>query len=238
MSYSWAASFALEHQSKLAELRLLPDMEWCAVDDVIWLRGQLYSEEISARLAVIPRLQKYWVGDNDVLTIMGNRLPEGYLPKSQWHPMIEAVTVKAPVSHYAGVMSTKIKWKVARTEKMRPAKMILVDLESFQEHCETISEIRLRQWKYAANETQAFVVGDPLPSISGRLYSLENSVALPLGWSVIPSLALSVLSKIHGVTGDDVLVLDEQGQALLLEEYDFVPVSRYGLREMIERYHG
>ena len=72
--------------------------------------------------------------------------------------------------------------------------------------------------------------GRPLPSLLGRRFVVHGGVAVPAGFAWDPAVSAEVLTRRFSVSGDAMVLWDEDGTITRLLGEQFVPVSRSALR--------
>ena len=76
MSVAWSAKFPRSSLLAAMRLRLLVGgIEICEADESLWMRGGDALEDVDPLLRCIPDVIRYTVGDDEICTRIGQRIP-------------------------------------------------------------------------------------------------------------------------------------------------------------------
>ena len=89
--------------------------------------------------------------------------------------------------------------------------------------------VRLASLQFAADEQRALVIGHPLPPLPGTRLAIVENVAVPLGWTWMPSLSPTDVRTILDAGDDFVLWLPEEPIEFIAKN-SFVAASRSAVR--------
>ncbi|HTV40091.1 MAG TPA: hypothetical protein VMF08_05930 [Candidatus Sulfotelmatobacter sp.] len=228
---SWALCVALEDAASLAPLRRIAGIEVGEAGAIIWLRGKQGDEKLDASLAALPARARYeWLNSNDLRQI-DRRIPTGRLPTMQWQPLDTWLQVRMPVAALAGEQPNQVPLRLVRSACEQEPGLLLADLADMVRFASMAARVRLERLQFAANGNgKVLVRGRPLPSVPGQRFVLHGGVAVPAGFSWEPHVAPAVLARRFAVSGDALIIWNEDQAMTRLHSEQFFPLSRSALR--------
>jgi hypothetical protein len=231
VNFPWAICIAREDAASLATLRLAVGIEVSEDGTVVWLRGQRGDERLEAKLAGLPARERYeWLAP-DQLRHLNRRIPASRLPDLQWQPLDAWLQVKVPTAAAPGSRPAAIPLRLVRSTREQEPELLLTRLEELKEFAATAAQVRLDRLQFAANaEGLVFVRGRPLPPLPGRRFVLHGGLAVPAGFSWEPAVGADALMRRFGISGDTVVVWNEDGTLMRLHGEQFIPASRSAIR--------
>src|SRR5207237_5853789 len=118
-----------------------------------------------------------------------------------------------------------------RCAEERAPDLLLTTLEEISRFAATAAQVRLARLQFAANSDGDIIVrGQPLPPLPGQRFVICGGVAVPAGFSWEPQVGEDVLARRFGVSGDALVVWNEDGSITRMHSEQFVPLSRSALR--------
>ena len=97
-------------------------------------------------------------------------------------------------------------------------------------------EARLKGLSFAASsDGQVLVWGDPLPSVQGAYFVLDEGLALPLGWELSLPVGGEVVRKALALDEGEFAVMHDDRQIDRLCRDDFLALTRSAVRLTVER---
>jgi hypothetical protein len=105
--------------------------------------------------------------------------------------------------------------------------LLLTSLETFKQHVLTAAQVRLGRLQFAADgQGNLLVRGKPLPPLPGQRYVLHQGVAVRAGFTWEPMVGAEVLARAFGVSGDSIVLWQEDDSLTRLHGEQFIPVTR------------
>lgn len=217
----------MEDAALLAALRLVPGIEVAEADKTIWLRGKHCDEHLGTRLAVLPASGRFeWMAPNRLRRI-DQRIPSACLPELRWLPLDAWLRVDVAVAAMPAHGPERVPLQLARSTEEREPELLLTNLKSLKDFAATAARIRLEHLRFAVNAAgDVLLRGTPLPPLTGRRFALHGGIAVPAGFSWQPAVGADVLARSFGVSGDALLVWNEDGTVTRLHTEQFIPLTR------------
>lgn len=183
---AWAVCLALSGSAgrpAWASIRLEPGLECAQVDGLVWLRGRDLTEGLRETLRTLNCQRRYTWRGRDQLVEWGRRLPTATLPSGPWWPVEEVFPIELPPAAFSGQCLERVSLRLKRCGRERSPAIVHCTLEDWLEFVEAAPQWRLEGLKFAVSEDRRVLVsGQPLASIRGQYYILEQQVAWPVGW--------------------------------------------------------
>ena len=175
--------------SVLRDFRRLTGVEVCASNaDVIWVRGPQSDEDVLSALRTLPG-RHFTANDTDGLVPVGRRLVAKPVPQGTWQLLRQWISVSLPPARWAGRSDTTMPLKLTPSKAVRPATAVLTTIEQLSSFASTALDIRLQRLQFAMNQQgHVFVIGTPLPAVSGQRFWIQNDVAVPAGMCWTPNV--------------------------------------------------
>jgi hypothetical protein len=231
MNFPWALCLAREDAASLAGLRLIPGIEVAEEGPDVWLRGPPGDEPFGARLSALPARKRYERLALDQLRQIDQRIPSLRLPALRWQPLNAWLQVEWPAAALPGSEPARIRLHLARSTDERDSELLSTGLDEFRRFAEQAALVRLEPLQFAAAADRCVLVrGTPLPPLPGRRFVLHGGVAVPAGFAWQPAVSAEVLARRFGVTGDALVLWNEDGTITRLHSEQFVPATRSALR--------
>ena len=231
MNSPWAICIAREHGSSLAALRLGSGIEVGEHGQQLWLRGQQCDENLERKLSALPAVGRYeWLPPAQI-RMLGQRIPAGGMPNLQWQSLAGWLQVEIPALAMPANPPATVALQLVRSTSERDPELLLTSVDELTRFAASAAQVRLSRLQFAAEENgSAFVRGQPLPPLPGQRYVLHGGVAVPAGFMWEPAVGADVLTRRFGVSGDALVVWNEDGNITRLHSEQFVPLTRSALR--------
>jgi hypothetical protein len=231
MNTPWAICIAREHGLSLAALRLGIGIEVGEDGHQLWLRGRHCDESLERKLSALPASGRYeWLLPMQI-RMLSQRIPAGALPNLQWQPLDGWLRVEIPASALPANLPATIPLRLVRSACERDPELLLTRVDELARFAASAAQVRLSSLQFAVEANGAVLVrGQPLPPLPGQRFVLHGSVAVPAGFAWEPAVDASVLARRFGVSGDALVVWNEDGSITRLHSEQFVPLTRSALR--------
>jgi hypothetical protein len=214
----------------LAGLRLVPGLEVGEAAEMIWLRGNRGDEQLERKLAALPARGRYERIAPNQLRPVDERIPSRRMPEIHWRPLQAWLQVETPFSALPADGPRRASLVLERSSEEREAGLLLTRLEELTRFAASAAKVRLDRLQFAATrDGEALARGTPLPPVPGRRFVLRGRVAVPAGFSWRPAVSVDVLERVLGVSGDALLLWNEDGTVIRLLGEQFVPLTRGAL---------
>ncbi len=194
MNGPWALRLEAANARRAVKIRTLPGVQAAVDGRFWWLKGDNRNKETAFILSTIADGPVYEIAQTDLLIPVGCLVPTERLPKLDWQPLAEVISLEIPSPAIARTRVAKVRLKLVRSTSERPASILLCEFSAFAEWADTASEIRIHACRFAAarsdNELPAMAIikGTPLPPVPGRLFWLAGNVAIPSGFEWAPAV--------------------------------------------------
>ena len=231
VNFPWAICIAREDAGSLAAIRLIPGIEVSEIDGTIWLRGQRGDEKLGAKLSALPATARYeWLASNQLRRIE-ERIPSHRFPAVQWQRLDAWLQVEMPIAAVPAELPRPIPLRLVRSTDEKDPELLLARLDDLARFAATAARVRLEPLQFAANGNgDALVRGRPLPPVPGKRFVIHDAVAVPAGFSWEPAVSSEVLARRFGVSGDALILWNEDGTITRLHSEQFVALSRSAIR--------
>jgi hypothetical protein len=228
---TWVICIARGDASALATLRLTNGIEIAEATSDIWLRGQRADETLDAKLAALPGRERYELLPGNQLRLQGHRVPSARLPNLQWRPLGDWLRIELPVAALPANEPTPIPLRLVRSADERTPELLLTSLAEFTRFSAQAAQIRLGRLQFAASaDGRVLVRGTPLPPLPGQRFVLSNGVAVPAGFAWQPAVSAEVLARRFGVSGDGLVLWNDDGTITRFHVEQFVSATRSAVR--------
>jgi hypothetical protein len=231
VNFPWAICIAREDWPSLADLRFAAGVEVAEEGSLLWLRGQRGDERLAAKLSALPARERYeWLATQQ-LRQLDRRIPTARFPDLPWQPLSAWLRVEIPTSALPANPPRPIAPQLVRSTQEREAELLLTSVDELKRFAGAAAQVRLQRLQFAVSANGAvFVRGQPLPPLPGRRFVVHGGVAVPAGFSWEPAVGADVLTRRFGVSGDALVVWNEDGTVTRLHSEQFVALSRSAVR--------
>ena len=231
VNYPWAICLSRADAASLSPLRQTLGVEVAEAGSDIWIRGKPTDESLDLALASLPARARYeWLASN-ALRRVDQRVPCGRLPELHWQSLNNWLQVGLPSTALPGNEPRTTSLQLVRSTVEREPELLLTTLEAFKRFVLQAAQVRLDRLQFAAAaDGRVMVRGKPLPPLSGRRFVLHQGVAVPAGFAWQPAVSAEVLAHRFGVSGEALILWNEDGTIVRLHGEQFVPASRSAVR--------
>jgi hypothetical protein len=231
VNFSWAICLSREDAASLSSLRQTMGVEVAEADSDIWIRGKATDETLDVTLSSLPATARYeWLASNS-LRRMDQRVPCGQLPGLRWQPLNSWLRVGLPSAALPGHEPRPTSLRLVRSPIERESELLLTMLDDFKRFVMQAAQVRLDRLQFAAAADGRIIVrGKPLPPLPGGRFAVHQGVAVPAGFAWKPAVSAEVLARRFGVSGDGLVLWNEDGSMVRLHGEQFVPASRSAVR--------
>jgi len=231
MKLPWAITLATEDASALAALRLVAGIDVAETASELWLRGQPGDETLAAKLSGLPARARYELLAANQLRKLGQRVPSARLPDLRWQPLNTWLQLEMPVAGLPAISPSPLPLQLVRSGDECEPQLLLTTLEKFKRFTTQTAQVRLARLQFAAApDGRVLVRGTPLPPLPGRRLVLHHGVAVPAGFAWQPAVSAEVLARCLGVSGDALVLWNEDGTITPVHGEQFIPVTRSAVR--------
>jgi hypothetical protein len=139
----------------------------------------------------------------------------------------EWLQVELPVAALPAGLPATVPLRLVRSSEEREADLLLTTFDEFRRFAIDVAQVRLERLRFAVTaEGRVLVQGTPLPPIPGRRFVLHQGVAVPAGFAWQPAVGADVLSRRLGVSGDALVLWNEDDTVTRLHTEQLIPVTR------------
>ena len=231
MNFPWAICIAREDAASLAALRLTMGLEVAESGQDVWLRGQRGDESLDAKLSALPARGRYELLAENHLRQIDRRVPSARLPNLRWQPLEAWLQVELPVAAFPANEPASVPLRLVRSTDERNPELLFTRFAEFKRFAEQGAQVRLDRLQFAADAGgRVLVRGRPLPPLPGCRFILHGGVAVPAGFAWQPAVSAEVLTRRFGVSGDALVLWNEDGTITRLHGEQFVPATRSAVR--------
>jgi hypothetical protein len=227
----WAARLALSQAEAAARLRLVSGLRVLATPPWLWLRGEAFDESLDLQLRSTPGVERFVLGDDDLLTPVGCLVPVDRLPQGTWTLLSQWLTVELPVSRLAGRSEAQVTLGIVRSTEVREPGLLLTTWDEWHAYGITAPQSRLDRWMFAvSDDRRAIVRGAPPPPLPGVSYVELEGIAVPCGWRWDPPVDAATVRQALGLDANSLAVFQVDGSWERIAAADFVRATRSALR--------
>ena len=192
-SGAWAARALLSSVGSITRHR---DRPWRALvtPEFVWLRGHGLTRVESNALRSVADLELfvelegalYPLDFSATETPRPRRVPIGAPPVGEWGELADAFPL-APVGETAPITLERVPLVFVRSAAVQPLRLLRTRGDAFRTWALRAPRARLSPLRFLRLDTpepDTVVVGDPLPPLPGRRFTLRSGLALPAGWAL------------------------------------------------------
>jgi MoxR-vWA-beta-propeller ternary system domain bpX2 len=220
---------AEKDKEALGAVRCVDGLRTAVNSKGIWLR--INEEQAkSGAIQQLPVMKTYFIDANNYLFLPGNVTPVDILDVADWFPIKQFIPVEIPVAAIPAKVKSQVPISIIPSEKVRNGNALRTSLVVWKVYAENAPAVRLQALKFAVSENkEVFITGNPLPSIPGKEYWIQDKIAMPCGYDFEwPFLAAAIAGKLE--VQDELIVFDENGNWQRLAENYFVHATRSAIR--------
>jgi hypothetical protein len=215
----------------LASVRCMPGLQVAVDEGIIWVRGIAAAAKPELAIQQLPSIHTYKLDDENRLFPIGNVTPVGTLKSLKWQPIRELITVELPPSAMPGRLGKKHEVRLTPSSREEKTDALITDLEIWHEYAENAPVVRLKPTRFAVSaNNKVLIIGDPLPPLPGKAYSLRNNNLLPAGYDFDPPVVGSLIAASLNSSKDSLLLFNIDGSCEHIPLSSFVVSSRSAVR--------
>jgi len=231
VNHPWAICLSRDDAASLSALRQTKDVEVAEAGDDIWIRGKPTDEKLDVALSSLPASARFELLASNALRRVDQRVPGGRMPELRWQPLSHWLQVAVPCAGFPGSAPRPVALQLVRSSGEREPELLLTRLDDFKRFVMQAPRVRLECLQFAASaDGRVLVRGKPVPPLSGRRFAIYQGVALPVGFMWKPAVSPEAVARRFGVSGEALIVWNEDGTITRLHGEHFVPVSRSAVR--------
>lgn len=191
-----------------------------------WLRGLPDDSEALRQLRAVLGCKVYCSLPDGQLVPYEGTVPTSRLPLGEWQPLSKFLDVVLPTKRFAGQPPQTTAVRLVRSPVPRLTELLMLSPETWAAYTRTAPQVRLDPLSFAASGKSVLVVGNPLPSLSGDHFTLDEGIAVPAGYAWQPSVKAGVLRHKLGLRADDLAIFSPEGHCSIVRAEAFVRASR------------
>lgn len=231
MSVRWVARLPLSQADSAARLRLVPGLRVLAAPPWLWLRGETLDESLDLQLRSTPGLERFNLGDDNLLTPVDSLVPVSRLPEGSWTKLSDWLTVELPASRLAARSDAQAALKFVRSTEVREAGLLLTTWGAWHNYGINAPQSRLDRWTFAVSDDRRTIVrGAPIPPLPGEPYVESAGIAVPCGWRCDPPIDAATAREVLGLDASSLALFHTDGSWERVAAGDFVRATRSALR--------
>lgn len=222
----------------LGSIRDIDGLKAAADDDQIWVRGLNSIVQELSPVRKLPVKNRFTVNGNGLLFPAGGVTPVGSLKELEWKKISEFVTVELPSSAGPGALPQALRLSLTPSTTIYPGAALLTSLKDWKAYGETASRVRLARLTFAVSENrEVLIMGEPLPSLPGREYWLNQGMLIPSGYDFEFPLITAIVRQ-QLCTDGVVTIFNDDGSWFSIDHHFFVPATRSAIRMTQMEEHG
>ncbi len=234
----WAVRIARSEVAQAAPLWNADGVEVCVDGDAVWLRGPRLNGALDGLLRRLGGADRFVVEGAGGLVPAGGVVPTTVMPAGPWQVLCRAVGVVFPLASFptaAARLRTSPEARVTigleRTATYREPAALLACGSDFLGYVDGASQVRLRRWTFAVDETGRVIVrGTPLPPIPGEQFVDFDGILVPAGWQWTPAVDALTLRRALGIEDGDAALFSPDGSWRRIASEDLVAATRSAVR--------
>ncbi len=198
--------------------------------DHLWFRLTGDPAEIMRTSALLSGVT-WFVVDNRLVR-RGHRVAEMAIPDLVWRRIGAATNIILPVPRVAARIdpSWRVPMSLSRSANERPAGAILATIDDASDWVQSAPLVRLKPLRWVSRANDCLIVGEPLPPIAGRYFTVVDRVLAPVGFAWRPAVSPTQLRRVFVVGDDQWLLWESDDQWGTIEDDYFAALSRASVR--------
>lgn len=218
------------YAATLGRVRSRSDLKIGETAEHLWVQIEETDEPLDGDLLSLPAVCFAALEDGQLIE-RGQRVPRGYLPKVDWSPIDQWMTIQMTAPALAAQAPPPVRLQMAPSDDPQTTSVLVTSCEKWEKYVQTAPQIRLSPLSFAQNgDRQVVIRGTPLPPISGTHFVESDGVAVAAGWRWNPPVAANVLARSLQVAADDLALLYADGTWERIGGEEFVQASRVAVR--------
>lgn len=230
MRHNWTVALPLEEATWLGPLRCRSEIEVCPQSETVWLRGPAGDDEMELKLRALPGKRFEILPDNQLVP-HGATVPSGYCPTGPWLSLRKWMTLSMPTAAMSGTIGGKLELQLVRGGPVGEANVLRTTAELWGRYASEAPQVRLEALAFAVSELGHILVrGKPLPPLAGERFVLEEGIAIPAGYTWLPTLDGEVMRAALSLPPGDLALFQPDGAWDRVRGEDFVRATRSAAR--------
>jgi hypothetical protein len=219
----------------LAAVRTAGGIQVWREGDSVWLSWQAGDEAILCCVLPIPGVELF-ARRNEQWYRPGHSLPSFDVPDFGDGQTLAQVVIPAPVEPIASSvgMPRPVRFILTADAVPRPTTALRCKLSELAKWADDATTRQLRTVRAALCDSDAVLLGDQLPMLTGATRFWGKSVLVPLGYRPEPNLPESTLREALGLARDVLAIIDAGGIDIIHRSM-FAPLTRAGVRLALRR---
>jgi hypothetical protein len=124
---------------------------------------------------------------------------------------------------------------LVRSSAEKEPDLLVATIQAFAEFALSAALIRLERLQFAANSNGEILSwGRPLPALPGRQFALHGRIAIPAGFTWEPRVSPEALERLFGISGDGIILWNEDGSVTRIHSEQFIPVTRSSVQATLQ----
>jgi hypothetical protein len=120
--------------------------------------------------------------------------------------------------------------RLVRSADERDPDLLLTRLGEFHGFVLRAAGVRLERLRFAVSDDRRVLIhGTPLPPLPGQRFVLHQRVAVPAGVTWQPAVSAEVVARRFRVSGDALVLWNEDNSITRLHTEQLIPVTRSGV---------
>jgi len=221
---------AMADMTALGSIRTWPGLLVATTGDEIWVRG-IPPDTTDLQLRKLPARYTFLADAQERLFLPGKYTPHDTLKKMSWEGVASFITVELPVSAMPARLGEGYTVRLSPTTATAEPFAVLTTLEHWKAYAGTAPLVRLQRLSFAACETgEVLIIGTPVPSMPGKVFTLRDNILLPAGYDFDPPAIGQLIATWSGTENDTLLLFHVDGQWEKIPGHVFVRASRSAIR--------
>lgn len=171
------------------------------------------------------------VSPDGTLARPGAILPEGQLPQGDWQPLNQWLVPAPQPAALGGEFPGRVALRLERAGEESPATLLQTSIERWAAYAGGAPAVRLAPLTIAAcADGRVIVRGTPLPPVRGDRFTVDQGIAIPCGFRVVPRVDAAVLKDLLGLAERDLALFRADGSHERIDSASFARATRGGAR--------
>ena len=227
----WVLCLDRRDAAAAGRLRQVAGVEVCELSEAVWLRGPQSGEEVRWQLAAVAGARRFSVLPDGQLLPAGAHVPQGRLPQGPWTALAGWMGLDLPPATLAGRGDAAVSLALVRSDRVQEASLLLTQHGLWAAYAVEAPQVRLDRWRFAvAADGRVAVHGRPLPPLPGQRWVEDQGIAVPAGWTWVPTVEAALLRQVLGLAAGDVALWNMDGAWERIAADEFVRATRAAVR--------
>jgi len=181
--------------------------------------------------ASLPLLARYFIEDGKLIP-QDKTLPTRNIITTKWYSLTSFLPLSPVLARENEDYFDHFTIELENAKEFQEPIAMVTTLQSFIEWVEMASVFRLSLLKYAVSaEEKVFVLGDPLPPISGSTYYRLDRMLLPIGKTISQNVHSDFIYAALDLSEGQIAIFNGTEFEIIDDQY-LIPVTRSGVRKL------